>query len=85
MGFDLSWMTTIIPNIVDGGSAVIILLFMGLTWMVREYWKLQNHVAKQDDRLDKIMDDYHNAIINSAEALHKVEMVLNEIRWRCKQ
>jgi hypothetical protein len=85
MGIDLSWITAIFPQIIDGGSGVIFLLLLALFWLIREYWKLQAAISKQDDRIEKIMTDYHNAVISSTDALHRVEMVLNEIRWRCSK
>ena len=69
--------------IVAGGpqSIIAILLsFIGL--LLYERRRLIAEIAKKDDKIDKIVDDYYKGNLTLSEALNSLKFVLYEIKSR---
>jgi hypothetical protein len=66
-----------------GGSKPIILILLlvigGLIWQLR---RLMAQIERKDDKIEKIVDDYHKGNMTLTEALNQLKMCLWEIRAR---
>ena len=65
-------------------SSEVLPIIMGLIiWhLLEERKKMIADSEKKDDRIDKIIDDYHSGNLSLAEALNSLKIVLYEIKSR---
>lgn len=74
-------LNTILQALMGGGPGAIIALLVAfiavLLWHIRQLYK---DVEKKDDKIEKILDDYHKGNLTLTEALTSLKMVLVEIK-----
>jgi hypothetical protein len=63
-----------------GPQAIIAILLLVITWLVVERRRLIKEIERKDDRIDKIVDDYHKGNMSLAEALNSLKLVLYEVK-----
>jgi hypothetical protein len=62
--------------------AVVLILVAIIAALVWDRLKLMKQLSNKDERLEKIMEDYHKGNLTLAEALNNVRLVLYEIKGR---
>ena len=75
-------LSIILDQIIHGGPQMISLLALIVGLLLFDRRRLTNEMAKKDDRLNKIVDEYYKGNISLAEALNSVKLVLYEIRLK---
>lgn len=65
-----------------GPQAIIAILLLAITWLVMERRRLIKEIERKDDRIDKIVDDYHKGNMSLAEALNSLKLVLYEVKTK---
>lgn len=65
-----------------GPQAIIAILLLVITVLILERRRLIKDIEKKDDRIDKIVDDYHKGNLTLSEALNSLKIVLYEIKSR---
>jgi len=73
---------SILSVMTNGNGAQALPIIMGLIiWhLLEERKKLIADNQKKDERIDKIVDDYHKGNLTLTEALNSLKLVLFEIR-----
>lgn len=73
----------LISKVVAGGPegiiAILLLIVIGLIW---ERKRLLDQLKTKEEKIDKIIDDYHNGNITLADALNSLKNVLFEIKGK---
>lgn len=75
----------LLPAMFSGGPAAIIailLVAVGVLYLERR--RLLEEIRRKDDKIDKIIDDYHNGNMTLSEALNSLKNVLYEIKGSLK-
>jgi hypothetical protein len=75
-------LSIILDQIIHGGPQMIALLSLIVGLLLLDRKRLTNEMAKKDDRLNKIVDEYYKGNISLAEALNSVKLVLYEIKLK---
>lgn len=65
-----------------GPQAIIAILLLVITWLVVERRRLIKEIERKDDRIDKIVDDYHKGNMSLAEALNGLKLILYDVKAR---
>lgn len=66
----------------NGTQAVPVLLGLVIWHLLGENKKLKAEIEKKDERIDKIVDDYHRGNLTLTEALNSLKLVLFEIKGK---
>lgn len=72
----------LITPILNGGPQVVAVAALLILILLIDRKRLTSEVAKKDERLAKIVDEYYKGNITLAEALNSLKMVLYDIRTR---
>ncbi len=64
----------------DGQSIIPIIMGLIIWHLLQERKKLVADSEKKDERLEKIIDDYHKGNLTLTEAFHSLRLVLVEIK-----
>ncbi len=79
---DLSSLVTLLTDLVSGGPASVILILLvvigGLLW---ELLRNQKLLSAKEEKIDKIIENYHSGILGAADALHRVEAVIQDVKF----
>lgn len=75
---------SILSVMTSGNGAQALPIIMGLIiWhLLDERKKLIAEIEKKDERIDKIVDDYHRGNLTLTEALNSLKLVLFEIKGK---
>jgi hypothetical protein len=74
---------TLFEKLMGGGSeAIISILLLFIILLLWERKKTQELLEKKDERLEGIIDDYHDGNITLADALNSLKQVLFEIKGK---
>jgi len=65
-----------------GPQAIIAILVIAVAALVFERQRLIKEISRKDERIEKIVDDYHNGNLTLSEALYSLKLVLHEIKGR---
>jgi hypothetical protein len=65
-----------------GPQAIIAILLLFITVLILDRRRLVKEIEKKDDRIDKIVDDYHKGNLTLSETLGSLKIVLYEIKSR---
>lgn len=68
-----------------GGPEVVAVLILAIALLLMDRKRLQTDLYKKEERIDKIVDDYHKGNITLAEALNSLKYVLVEVRSRIEK
>lgn len=80
---ELDSVVSIITLLSGGGpSAVIAILVLVIVHLILERRRLVAEIAKKDEKMDRIVDDYHKGNLTLAEALNSLKSVLYEIKGK---
>lgn len=66
----------------NGAQAVPIIMGLIIWYLLDERKKLLAEIEKKDERIDKIVDDYHRGNLTLTEALNSLKLVLFEIKGK---
>ena len=72
----------LITVLLQGGPEVVAVLILFILLLLFDRKRLLGEVTRKDQRIDKIVDDYHNGSITLAEAMNSLKMVLYELKSR---
>lgn len=64
----------------NGAQALPIIMGLIIWHLLEERKKLIADIEKKDERIDKIVDDYHKGNLTLTEALNSLKIVLFEIK-----
>lgn len=79
--FDL--LNSLLQSIVTGGTGGVIAIFIGIIGLlIWDRKKLLESIDKKDERIEKILDDYHKGTITTVEAINSLNIVLAEIKGK---
>jgi K+ transporter len=74
---------TLFEQLTQGGpEAVISAMILFIIMLLWERKRLLDQLAKKDEKIDKIIDDYHSGNITLADALNSLKLVLYEIKGK---
>ena len=62
--------------------AVVLILTAIIAALIWDRLKLMKQISDKDEKLEKIIEDYHKGNLTLAEALNNVRLVLYEIKGR---
>lgn len=62
--------------------AVVLILTAIIAALVWDRLKLMKQLSNKDERLEKIIEDYHKGNLTLAEALNNVRLILYEIKGK---
>lgn len=62
--------------------AVVLILVAVIAALIWDRLKLVKQLASKDERIEKILDEYHKGNLTLAEALNNVRLVLYEIKGK---
>lgn len=71
---------SLIQTVVAGVGPIGALLMLAVIMLLMERKRLIEALQKKDDRIDKILSDYHAGNITLTQALESLKGVLNEIK-----
>lgn len=73
---------TSLLTVLSGGGpqAIIALLVLLLVLLIWERRRMHAEIDKKDEKLDRIIDEYHKGNLTLAEALNSLKIVLFEIK-----
>jgi hypothetical protein len=75
--------SALFDKVISGGpEAIIALLLLALLGLLWERKRLLEQLSKKDEKIDKIIDDYHAGNITLADALNSLKNVLFEIKGK---
>ncbi len=66
----------------NGTQALPVVLGVIIWHLLGENKKLKSEIEKKDERIDKIVDDYHRGNLTLTEALNSLKLVLFEIKGK---
>lgn len=66
----------------NGSVATVSLLILFIVFMIWDRMRLIRDIDKKDQRIEKIVDDYHKGNITLIEALNSLRIVLAEIKGK---
>lgn len=70
-------------HLFKGGSepviTILVFVIIGLTY---EIHRMRKEAKMKEDKLDRIVDDYHEGNLTIAEAMNSLKCVLSEIKGR---
>jgi hypothetical protein len=73
----------LIQRVFSGGpEAIIAVLMLGITLLLFERKRLLDQLAKKEEKMEKIVDDYYRGNITLSEALNNLKGVLYEIKGK---
>lgn len=75
-------LSIIMNTILHGGPEMVAVLSLVIGLLLLDRKRLTNEIAKKDDRLNKIVDEYYKGNITLAEALNSLKLVLYEIKLK---
>ena len=64
----------------DGAQGVVFVLLFVVAGLVWHIVRLGKTIERKDERIEKIIDDYHKGNTTLAEAFNQLRLVLVEIR-----
>lgn len=71
----------LIGALLSGGpQAIIAILLLFITVLILERRRLLQSIDKKDERIDKIVDEYHKGNMTLSEALNGLKLVLYEVK-----
>ncbi len=70
----------VVGQLLHGGPETIAIMALLIVLLLWDRRRLTNEIAKKDERLNKIVDDYYKGNITLAEALNSLKLVLYEIK-----
>lgn len=79
MSFD-GILATLVQTVLGGGPETIALLILFIIVLLLERRSLKAELAKKEEKLDKIIDEYYRGNITLSEALNSLKSVLYEIK-----
>jgi predicted Holliday junction resolvase-like endonuclease len=65
-----------------GPEAIIALLILIIAALFIEIRRLRTEIKSREEKLDKIVDDYHKGNLTIAEAMNSLKFVLAEIKGK---
>ena len=65
-----------------GPNAIIALLVLIIFGLIMDRKNLRDDIKRKEERLDKIVDDYHQGNLTIAEAMNSLKYVLAEIKGK---
>lgn len=69
--------------LVSGGpNAIIAVLVLAIIMLVLERRRLLKKLDKNEEKIDKIIDDYYKGNMTLSEALNSLKLVLYEIKGK---
>lgn len=72
-----------LTHLFNGGSeAVITILVCIIAFLLWEIKRLRENEKSREEKLDKIVDDYHKGNLTIAEAMNSLRYVLAEVKGR---
>jgi hypothetical protein len=75
-------LSIIIGQILHGGPQIIALLILIIGLFLYDRRRLTKEIAKKDERLNKIVDEYYKGNITLSESLNAIRLVLFEIKTK---
>lgn len=80
-------MDSVIENLLlallaGGPTAIIAVLVMAIIMLVMERRRLLKKLDKNEEKIDKIIDDYYKGNMTLSEALNSLKLVLYEIKGK---
>lgn len=74
---------TLVEKMMGGGpEAIIAGLIAFICLLLLDRKRLHDQLQKKEEKIDKIIDDYHSGNLTLAEALNSLKHVLFEIKGR---
>ena len=72
-----------VEHLFKGGSeGIIAILISIIAFLVWDRKRLHDDIKRKEDKLDKIVDDYHQGNLTIAEAMNSLKYVLAEIKGK---
>lgn len=80
-----AFLNVLITSVTAGGpGAVIVLLMVFVGLLIWDRKRILTDVDKKDQKLEKIIEDYHKGTLTITEALNSLTMVLMEIKGKIR-
>jgi hypothetical protein len=70
----------VVDAVLGGGPGVMAVLLILIGFLLWDRWRMTKEITRYQDRIDKIIDDYHQGNLTLADALNSLKLVLYEIK-----
>lgn len=73
--------TTLLTAIMAGGPGAVVAIFIAIiVFLIWDRRRLVEDIKRKEEKIDKILSDYHNGQITITEAINSLRMILVEIK-----